>query len=64
MIDRTFPNQRLSSPSTVARLWQDEQELTLWLRSNDGDLVAVPAMLIGQVRELVTKAEKEARRKI
>ena len=48
-----FPIKKTSSDSVVKAAWFDDVDgRTLWLQSNDGDLVAVPS---GKAMELLKK---------
>lgn len=59
MIDKEFHTK---APSSLQRAWlTGADEVALWLRSNDGDQVAVPSSQLSAFRELVVKAEKLAR---
>lgn len=54
MIERTF---NAEAPAAMVRIWQCEMG-TLWLRTKDGELVAVEGPRLADLRELVIKAEK------
>jgi len=46
-----------NAPSSVKDVWQDHVG-SLWLRSNDGDLVVVPYKNIQRFKDVIMKAAK------